>query len=142
MISTDMEGPAVGEYYTEANSVGYSKEEIELIWAVVAQECSTSYDGALAVATCAMNRADINYGGHGTDILSQLKAPNQFCYSPSISAPELWQSRLGGNVADFVKQAVNDCIKEGKRNHKFLSFRSNPVGDSSVDIGGNWYFNE
>lgn len=141
MISTDMEGPAVGEYYTEANSVGYSKEEIELIWAVVAQECSTSYDGALAVATCAMNRADINYGGHGTDILSQLKAPNQFCYSPSISAPELWQSRLGGNVADFVKQAVNDCIKEGKRNHKFLSFRSNPVGDSSVDIGGNWYFN-
>lgn len=142
MISTDMEGPAVGEYYTETNSVGYSKEEIELIWAVVAQECSTSYDGALAVATCAMNRADINYGGHGTDILSQLKAPNQFCYSPSISAPELWQSRLGGNVADFVKQAVNDCIKEGKRNHKFLSFRSNPVGDSSVDIGGNWYFNE
>lgn len=142
MIAADMEGPNIGEYYAEANSIGYSKEEIELIWAVVAQECSTGYEGALAVASCAMNRADINYGGHGTDILSQLKAPNQFCYSPSVSDPSLWQSRLGGNVADFVKQAVNDCIKEGKRNHKFLSFRSNPVGDSSVDIGGNWYFNE
>ena len=142
MITTDMESPAIGEYYAEANSIGYSKEEIELIWAIVGQECSTNYEGALAVATCAMNRADINYGGHGTDILSQLKAPNQFCYSPSVCNPELWQKRLGGNVADFVKQAVNDCIKEGKRNHKFLSFRSNPVGDSSVDIGGNWYFNE
>lgn len=142
MITADMESPVVGGYYAEANSVGYSKEEIELIWAIVGQECSTNYDGALAVATCAMNRADINYGGHGTDILSQLKAPNQFCYSPSVCNPELWQRRLNGNVADFVKQAVNDCIKEGKRNHKFLSFRSNPVCDNSVNIGGNWYFNE
>lgn len=141
-ITSDMKSPVIGEYYAEANSIGYSNEEIELIWSIVGQECSTNYDGALAVATCAMNRADINYGGYGTDILSQLKAPNQFCYSPSVCDPELWQRRLNGNVADFVKQAVNDCIKQGKRNHKYLSFRSNPVGDNSVNIGDNWYFNE
>lgn len=117
----------------------YSQQELELIWAIVGQECSTGYDGALAVISCAMNRATINYGGFGEDVLSQLTAPSQFCYSPDVSAPELWQSRLNGNVADFVKQAVNDCLYSGVRNHCYLNFRSGQT-PGSVCIGDNWYF--
>ncbi len=140
MISADMESPSIGSYYGNISESGYSQEQLELIWAIVAQECSTSYEGALAVASCAMNRADENYGGYGMDILSQLTAPGQFCYSPSVSDPSLWQARLGGNVADFVKQAVDDCLSQGKRNHSFKSFRSTQA-EGRVNIGGNWYFN-
>lgn len=136
MISSNMQSPVTGYGVS-----GYSKEQLELLWAITAQECSTSYDGALAVITCAMNRASMNYGGYGTDPLSQYMAPNQFCYSPSVSDPSLWQRRLGGNVDEFVKQAVYDCLSGGKRNHQFTSFRGNPV-PGAVNIGDNWYFNE
>lgn len=141
MISESSRKPVTGGYSTgsaEEFTGEYSQEQMELIWAIVAQECSTGYEGALAVATCAANRAEINYGGYGTDILSQLTAPGQFCYSPSISDPSLWQARLGGNVADFVKSAVSDCLN-GTRNHSFMSFRSRQA-EGRVCIGGNWYF--
>ena len=119
------------------SSVEYSQENIEMIWALVGQECSTDYEGALAVISCVMNRADANYGGFGTDPLSQLTAPGQFCYDPSIGGN--WRARLGGNVDEFVKQAVSDCLVEGKRNHNYLNFRGNPVV-GGVPIGDNWYF--
>lgn len=116
----------------------YSQSELELIWAIVAQEDDKSYTGALAVISCAMNRADRNYGGHGTDPLSQLTAAGQFCYSPSISASIYWQRRLGGNVPSYVKQAVADCLG-GVRNHSYIYFRSRSAA-GRVQIGGNWYF--
>ena len=87
-----------------------------------------------------MNRADINYGGHGTTALGQLTAYNQFCYSPTISSSIYWQRRLGGNVPDYVKQAVNDCLTKGIRNHGYLYFRSSNRTGTYVQIGGNWYF--
>ena len=117
----------------------YSQSELELIWAIVAQEDDKSYTGALAVISCAMNRADINYGGHGRDPLSQLTAYNQFCYSPTISASVHWQRRLGGHVPSHVKQAVSDCLTGGLRNHKCLYFRSYN-GPGRTKIGGNYYF--
>lgn len=142
MITEDMQSPTIHEVDVSSGTTygGYSQQELELIWAIVAQECNVNYDGALAVVTCAANRADINYGGHGTDVLSQLTAPGQFAYSPSVSDPSLWQARLNGNVPEHVKKAVSDCLESGVRNHSYLSFRSNPVGDNSVNIGGNWYF--
>lgn len=123
----------------DSGIAGYSQEDLELIWAIVGQEDGGSYEGALAVITSAMNRADINYGGHGTDPLSQLTAPGQYCYSPEVSDPSLWQSKLGGNVPDYVKQAVNDCLVSGLRNHDYLNFRSTQV-PGRVQIGGNWFF--
>ena len=137
MINADMRKPVNTEYGIE----GYSQQQLELLWAITAQECSTSYEGALGVISCAMNRASMNYGGYGSDPLSQYTAPNQFCYSASVSDPSLWQRRLGGNVDEFVKQAVYDCVVLGKRNHSFTSFRGNPVS-GAVNIGDNWYFNE
>ena len=118
----------------------YTQKQLELIWAIVGQEDSESYEGALAVITSAMNRADRNYGGHGTDALSQLTAPGQYCFSPSVSDPSYYQARLNGNVADYVKQAVSDCLTKGYRNHTYLNFRSRNSTGHSVQIGGNWYY--
>ncbi len=117
----------------------YSAGELELIWALVAQEDDTSYEGALAVITSVMNRADMNYGGYGTSALVQLTAPGQFCYSPEISPAYVWNWRMGGNVADFVKAAVNDCLNGGVRNHGYINFRSYN-GGGWVRIGTNYYF--
>lgn len=116
----------------------YSQEQLELIWALVGQEDSTSYEGALGVITSAMNRAEINYCGYGTSALEQLTAPGQYCYSPNIGGN--WQARLNGNVRDYVKQAVADCLKGGIRNHSFLHFRSTNATGNRTKIGENWYF--
>ena len=118
----------------------YTQEELELIWALVAQEDDTSYEGALAVISSAMNRADANYGGYGTTALEQLTADGQYCYSPKVSDPSLYQRRLGGNVDNFVIQAVSDCLTKGIRNNTYLNFRSSNRTGEYVQIGSNWYF--
>ncbi len=119
---------------------GYSQKQLELIWAIVAQEDNGSYEGALAVITSAMNRAESSvWGYNGSNALAQLTANGQYCYS----LDDYWRSRLGGNVPDYVKQAVNDCLNKGIRNHGFTSFRSTKgktTGNEAIQIGGNWYF--
>lgn len=123
--------------YTTTNDYGYSDQQLDLICAIVAQECSTSYDGALAVITCAMNRCEsAQWRYNGLDPLSQLCARGQFCYS--IDGQH--KKRLNGNYSDFVKQAVLDCLN-GKRNHNYLSFRGYQK-PGSINIGDNWYFNQ
>lgn len=118
----------------------YNKEELELIWAIVAQEDSGSYEGSLAVISSAMNRVSSPVWSYtGTNALEQLTAPGQYCYSDNIGGN--WQGRLNGNVPIYTKQAVQDCLEKGIRNHAFTSFRSTSGGDNSrVQIGGNWYF--
>lgn len=117
------------------SSYGYSEADIDLMCAIVAQECNSSYEGALAVISCAMNRANsAKWGYLGGDPLSQLKAHGQFCYS----IDGYWRNRLNGNYPDYVRQAVMDGIT-GTTNHSYLSFRAYPSGNS-VNIGGNWYF--
>ena len=121
---------------TYSNGVwSYSDEEFDLLCAITAQECSSSYEGALAVITCACNRAEsTKWAKNGSDPLSQYKAPGQFCYS----IDSYWKRRLNGNYSDSVKQAVKDALN-GKRNHNYLSFRS--AGYASGEyIGGNVYF--
>lgn len=119
-----------------AGKWSYSDAELDLLCAITAQECSTSYNGALAVITCACNRAESSkWRSNGTDPLSQYKARGQFCYS----IDNYWKRRLNGNYASYVKQAVIDALN-GKRNHNYLSFRSAGCA-SGVNIGGNVYFN-
>ena len=118
----------------------YTDEELELIWAIVAQEDNGSYEGALAVITSAMNRTESDkWGFEGGNALTQLTAPGQYCYSND----SYWIPRLNGNVPDYVKQAVNDCLKRGIRNHNHTSFRSTKgktTGSDAIQVGGNWYF--
>ena len=114
----------------------YSAAELDLLCAITAQECGRSYNGALAVITCAANRAESSkWRKNGSDPLSQYKAKGQFCYSIDSH----WKKRLNGNYPSHVKQAVIDALN-GKRNHNYLSFRSAGYA-RGVNIGGNVYFN-
>lgn len=130
----------MGTYGHRTDGTNYSTSDLQLIWAIVAQEDNGSYKGALAVISTAMNRVESpQWSYEGSNALAQLTAPGQFCYSND----HYWEARLGGNVPDYVKQAVNDCLKKGKRNHSHTSFRSTKgkvTGDDAVQIGGNWYF--
>lgn len=113
----------------------YSDEELDLLCAITAQECSSSYNGALAVITCAANRTQSSKWKHyGSDPLSQYMAPYQFCYT----IDNHWKKRLNGNYPSHVKQAVIDALN-GKRNHNYLSFRAAGYANG-VNIGGNVYF--
>ena len=113
----------------------YSAADFDLLCAITAQECSSSYEGALAVITTACNRAESSkWASKGSDPLSQYKAPGQFRYSIDSH----WKKRLNGNYSSAVKQAVTDALN-GKRNHNYLSFRA--AGHASGEyIGGNVYF--
>ena len=114
----------------------YSESELDLLCAITAQECSSSYTGALAVITTACNRTQSSsWRRYGSDPLSQYKAPSQFCYS----IDNHWQKRLNGNYPSYVKQAVLDALN-GKRNHTYLSFRAAGYHSGEI-IGGNVYFN-
>lgn len=108
----------------------YSASELDLLCAITAQECSSSYTGSLAVITTACNRAE----ARGTDPLSEYKRKGQFCYSIDSH----WKKRLNGNYASHVKKAVTDALN-GARNHNYRSFRA--AGTHSGEyIGGNVYF--
>ena len=129
---------ADGGYRTD--DTPYTLEQLETIWAIVAQEDNGSYDGALAVISSAMNRTESQaWSYEGSNALAQLTAAGQYCYSMD----SYWIPRLHGNVPDYVKQAVEDCLKHGIRNHNHTSFRSTrgkTTGAAAVQIGGNWYF--
>ena len=107
------------------NRYNYSDSEIDLLCAITAQECSTSYDGA----------SSSKWQKYGKDPLSQYKAKNQFTYSIDGQ----YRKRLNGNYKSFVKQAVLDALN-GKRNHNYLSFNSASTGRSGKIIGDNVYF--
>ena len=108
----------------------YSASEFDLLCAITAQECSSSYTGSLAVITAACNRAE----ARGTDPLTEYKRPGQFCYS----IDSYWKKRLNGNYASCVSQAVTDALN-GARNHSYRSFRAAGT-HAGVNIGGNVYF--
>ena len=125
--------PAAATRNARADYTEYTQKDLELIWAVVAQEDDTCYDGALAVITTAMNRADVNFGGYGVSAYDQLTAPGQYAGG--------YEARLGGNVPDFVKQAVADCLDSGLRNNTCTEFRYENITGDALQIGANWYFN-
>ena len=138
ILQDDSQGIAETGFRTDGTE--YSQKQMELIWAIVAQEDNGSYQGALAVISSAMNRTESrNWRYEGGNALSQLTAPGQYCYSMD----SYWKARLNGNVPDYVKQAVDDCLRHGIRNHEHTSFRSRQgkvTGASAVQIGGNWFF--
>ena len=113
----------------------YSASDMDLLCAITAQECGSSYTGALAVITTACNRTEsAKWKRNGSDPLSQYKAKGQFCYSIDNN----WRKKLNGNYPSYVVQAVTDALN-GKRNHSFLSFRTAGT-HAGTYIGGNVYF--
>ena len=83
----------------------YTAEELDLICAITAQESSSSYEGALAVISTAINRANSSkWRQYGRDPLSQYKGQGQFTYSIDGQ----YKKRLNGNYSSAGKQAVID----------------------------------
>ena len=120
---------------TSRGSERSTGSELETIWAIVRQEGGSSYESALAVASTAVNRINSNsWSSKGSTMYAQLTAKGQYCYS----IDRYWVKYLGGNVPDYVKQAVSDAM-DGKTNHPYTCFR-NYYTKGSVKIGGNYYF--
>lgn len=120
------------------NSGGNATESInpsdfDLICAIVAHEGGTSYEGAMGVISCVMNRVDSGAWG-GSDAVSVLTAPGQF----ASYLDGYYRQYLGADIPE-VRQAVKDCMENGVRSHSYTSFRSYQTS-GSVNICGNWYF--
>ncbi len=124
---------ANGGNLSSGNSTTSLGSDADLVYAVVQQEGGSSYEGALAVISCMMNRVDQGRG----DLVSVIKAPGQF----AAYLDGAYTKYLGNSSAE-VKQAVTDCVEGGKRSHSYVNFRSYPQSDvASYNICGNWYFN-
>ena len=95
-----------GELSGNGKTYKLSKSDYELVCKVVAQECSVSYDGALAVVSHMCNM--IEYGKHKGKTFRQLFATGWYgAYSSGD-----YQKR---HPVKFVKKAVTDAMN-GKRN--------------------------
>ena len=79
------------------------------------------------VIACCFHREAGQINGNGLRLKTSLE-----------SVPHV-RRQLGGNVAEFVKAAVNDCLNGGIRNHGYINFRSYD-GGGWVRIGTNYYF--
>ena len=118
-----------GTVQAAADSASYTYDEMEILCATVAQECDSSYEGALAVISCMMNRADMNYGGYGTTAFAQATATGEWAWD--MPGHEDWhdyciarmQGGFGG-IPDHVRQAVSDCLSGGARNHPYTNMYS------------------
>lgn len=128
---TPVPSPTPTPIPTPAPTPSQEDQDFDLICAIVASEGGTSYEGAMGVISCVMNRVD---AGYGSDAISVLTAPGQFA-----SYLDGYYIQYLGNAPAAVQQAVTDCMEGGIRSHNFLSYR-NYQTSGSVNIGGNWYF--
>lgn len=113
------------------NATATAGSDFDLICAIVAHEGGPSYEGAMGVISCVMNRVD---GGWGSSAVGVLTAPGQFA-----SYLDGYYTQFLGNAPSYVQQAVRDCMEGGVRSHNYTSFRSYQTS-GSVNIAGNWYF--
>ncbi len=127
-----------GDFTSSYNSASYGYngtplilDDFDLVCAIVEHEGGSSYEGALAVMSCVMNR--VESPDYPDDPVSVLTAPGQFA-----SYLDGYYQQFLGNSSTAVRQAVTDALG-GKRSHSYLNFRSYKT-DGSVNIGGNWYF--
>ena len=100
---------------------------------MVSQEDNSGYEGALAVISCIMNRADSGKWG-GTTAIAVVKAKGQF----SAYGDGNYTKYLNGKSSAAVQAAVKDCVYGGVRNHSYYSFQAK-AKTNSVKIGGNYY---
>lgn len=104
-------------------------DEFDILCSTVAQESDANYESSLAVITCMMNRADVNYGNYGTTAYEQCVAHGEWSWN--ISGHSAWRQycidRMHGGfggIPDYTRQAVYDCLYSGIRNHQFYNMYS------------------
>lgn len=112
----------------------------QVVLATVRHEGGNSYEGALAVMSCVLNRCDSQRWGGGNDPYGVIIAPGQF---ESYFAGR-YKQFMNYNVSAEVRRGVEDALN-GKRSHNFESFRANSSSVRSsrpwgTQIAGNWFF--
>lgn len=110
-----------------------SDSDFSLICAIVQHEGGASYESAMAVMSCVLNRADAGNWGGGNDPAGILTASGQF---ESYFAG--YYTQFLGNADASVQQAVRDCLA-GTRSHSYERFRGYETTNSE-NLGGNYYF--
>ena len=123
--------PSEKEGAYRKDQTDYTAGQMDQIEQIVASYEST-YDGALAVISTAMNRADVNFGGFGTNADEQLTAQGQYGYTASAAYPN------DPVIPDAVRKAVEDCLKRGIRNTEANTVLSQS-SDDAVQIGLHWF---
>lgn len=147
-LSTES-SPVFGDPSVEQGALAsISYEEFKLIAQIIAFESGDSYEGALAVASCVINRLIEggyiyewdkikrlqNIANKEDDPLAVLTSKNQFeAYTDN------YYLEYQHNLPVQVKNAVIDCFVNGKRNHNYTSFRSYEQPQAEK-IGGNYFF--
>ena len=131
---------SLSQYVSQTKNVTYnhkteniSASDFDFLCAVVSQEDNSGYEGALAVISCIMNRADSGKWG-GTTAIAVVKAKGQF----SAYGDGNYTKYLNGKSSAAVQAAVKDCVYGGVRNHSYYSFQAK-AKTNSVKIGGNYY---
>ena len=104
-------------------------DEFEILCSTVAQESDANYESSLAVISCIMNRADVNYGNYGTSAYEQCVAHGEWSWN--MNGHSEWRQycidRMSGGfggIPDYTRQAVYDCLYSGIRNHQFYNMYS------------------
>ncbi|WP_295363834.1 G5 domain-containing protein [uncultured Pseudoramibacter sp.] len=130
----------LSQYVSQTKNITYnhttenvSASDFDFLCAVVSQEDNSGYEGALAVISCIMNRADSGKWG-GTTAVAVVKAKGQF----SAYSSGAYKKYLNGKSSAAVQAAVKDCVYGGVRNHSYYSFQATKKANS-VKIGGNYY---
>lgn len=138
--STSSTQSNLSQYVSQTKNVTYnhktenvSATDFDFLCAVVSQEDNSGYEGALAVISCIMNRADSGKWG-GTTAVAVVKANGQF----SAYSSGAYKKYLNGKSSAAVQAAVKDCVYGGVRNHSYYSFQATKKANS-VKIGGNYY---
>ena len=106
--------------------------------ASILQGESSSPQGWQAIGNVLTNRAAANYGGYGSDILSQALAPNQFQgqSTPSSGAIAAAQGILSGNNPNVVGNAMFYAAPGST-----AQWAVNALGlGKGITIGGNTFF--
>ena len=131
---------SLSQYVSQTKNITYnhttenvSASDFDFLCAVVSQEDNSGYEGALAVISCIMNRADSGKWG-GTTAVAVVKANGQF----SAYSSGAYKKYLNGKSSTAVQAAVKDCVYGGVRNHSYYSFQATKKANS-VKIGGNYY---
>ena len=124
---------------TNNQTYDLSSADIDFLYGIVAAESDKSYDDSLAVISVILNRCenDAWIYSHGTNPVSQCKAPNQF----EVYRSGAYKKYTNGQAPAEVVKAVDDALA-GVRNNSYLSFRSNgSTGYSSnmITTTGNRY---
>lgn len=138
IINTEF-GPSIvcahSNFLVTDNNKNYNLDSSnqELLESIVCAESDKTAEDALAITSVILNRCEDETwkNAFGEDPIKQITAPGQF----NVFNNGAYKKYLNGNTPIEVQQAVEDALN-GKRNCKYLTFRSNKSTKYSSNMCG------